>query len=217
MKKNVKKSFGNFWNKIVVFFYLKLAKPASFYCRKIFEFKKINQALGFLILFFSFLAGTLPVTLTSVRTLFDTNSIRLRPAAVELTTQKSLQKPLGIFKITKGYSFFHPATDFATEAGSAVLAILPGMVEKVSFGRFGYGNYVVVNHGSGLKSLYAHLVKINVKEKQLLDKETILGFVGSSGWSSGPHLHLEIWEDSRKINPQAYFEAYFGEKLASLR
>lgn len=195
----------------------KNAKTASIFFRGIFEFKKINQIIGFFILSSSFFAGTFPASISAVRTTFDTNLVRLRPEAIELTTQKSLQKPLGIFRITKGYSFFHPATDFAADAGSAVLAILPGRAEKVARGRFGYGNHVTVNHGSGLKSLYAHLAKINVKEDQLLDKETIIGFVGSTGWSSGPHLHLEIWEDNRKINPKAYFEAYFEEKLASLR
>ncbi|HNP89668.1 MAG TPA: M23 family metallopeptidase, partial [Candidatus Woesebacteria bacterium] len=72
-------------------------------------------------------------------------------------------------------------------------------------------------HGSGRKSLYAHFSKIAVKEGQTVEKDTVIGFIGSTGWSTGPHLHLEIMENGQKINPKALFEEYFGKKLASSR
>lgn len=215
MIKKLKKSFDVKANKIIIFAYRKIAKPASVLVRRLFEFRKIKESLGAAVVMLAILINLSAHSVQALQTLVATNLVELTPQAVELTTKNSLQKPLGIFHLTKGYSFFHPAIDLATDAGSAVLSILPGKVEKVSRSRFGYGNYVVINHGSGFNSLYAHLVKINVEEGQEIDQETIIGFIGSTGWSTGPHLHLEITDNGQKINPQAFFEAYFGEKLAA--
>ena len=97
------------------------------------------------------------------------------------------------------------------------MPILPGKVEKTARLRFGYGNYIIVNHGSGFKSLYAHLSKITVKEEQKVDKNTVIGFIGSTGWSTGPHLHLEIINNKERVNPKLLFEEYLGQKLASTK
>ena len=160
-------------------------------------------------------AGILPASLSQFQVLVEANSVNPGQEISELATEQSLQKPLEIFQITKGYSFFHPAIDLATDPGSPVKSILPGKIEQIKRSRFGYGNYIVINHGSGFRSLYAHLIKINVETNQEVEKDTIIAFIGSTGWSTGPHLHLEIMEEGRKINPKAFFEAYFGTKLAS--
>ena len=59
----------------------------------------------------------------------------------------------------------------------------------------------MINHGSGFKSLYAHLAKITVNEGDEVDKNTVLGTVGSTGWSTGSHLHLEVYDNGRTFNP----------------
>jgi len=205
MKRNFQRACQKFWIKFIAFW------------RKIFEFPKIKEILGGIFLVLILIISLISYSASKYQTIFDTNYTQLQAEGIELTTKQSLQKPLGIFKITKGYSFLHPAIDLATDAGSAVLSILPGKIEKISYGRFGYGNYILINHGSGLKSLYAHLAKINVKEGQAIEENNVIGLIGSTGWSTGPHLHLEVIENNRKINPRVFFEAYFGKKLASSR
>lgn len=210
--KNNKRNLKVLWLKLLTLTYLKLAKPASSLSRKIFEFKKINEAVGFGVLGVALAASIIPSSGLAFGGIKNVSK-----TTIETTTQKSLQKPVEVFHLTKGFSFFHPGLDFATDAGSAVLPILAGEVEKVERSRFGYGNYLVVKHSSGLKSLYAHFAKITVREGQKIDKNTIVGFIGSTGWSTGPHLHLEVIENGQKINPKTLFEDYFGKKLASSR
>jgi len=202
---------------IIRFSYLKLAKPTSSFFRGIFEFKKVREIFGILVVSNFFLVNFLPNFFSSVQTFFDVNLTKISPQEIQIKTEKSLQKPLGIFRITKEFSFFHPGIDLATEAGTAILPIMPGKVIKTARQRFGYGNYIMIDHGSGYQSLYAHLVKINVEEGQQVQKDTIIGFIGSTGHSTGPHLHLEISYNHQKINPKNLFEEYFGQKLASSR
>jgi len=200
---------------ILGFSYRKLAKPASTLTRKVFEFKQIKEVLGVIVLTLVLLTGLLPSLFISTQTFFLGNSLPVPNQTVTFKTEGSLQSPVSFFHLTKQYGFFHPGLDFATDAGTAVLPILPGKVEKVARLRFGYGNHILINHGSGLKSLYGHLAKINVKEGDLVEKSTVIGLIGSTGWSTGPHLHLEISDNGQKINPRALFEEYFGYKLAS--
>jgi murein DD-endopeptidase MepM/ murein hydrolase activator NlpD len=94
---------------------------------------------------------------------------------------------------------------------------MEGYVEEVKHGRWGFGNHLYVNHGNGIRSLYAHLAKIEVKTNDFVKKGMIIGLVGSTGWSSGPHLHFQVWEEEKLVNPKFFFEGYFGQKLASAR
>lgn len=217
MNEKTKKVLQQLWSDITVFAYQRLAKPASSYFRGIFESKQVKPVLGFSVLVVTFFAGIFPNYLSSLQIWLAANPTNNALKKIELKTEQSLQKPLEIFNLTKQFGFFHPGLDFATDGGAAVLPILPGQVEKVSRLRLSYGNYIIVNHGSGLKSLYAHLSKIAVKEEQKIDKNTVIGFIGSTGWSTGPHLHLEITDNKEKINPKLLFEEYFGQKLASTK
>jgi len=215
--KIVRRELENLLSRVAFISYTKLAKPGSIFFRGIFEFKNIKEIIGFSMIGFAFISGVLPSSVSLYQTFFDTNLAKIPSLEIDLKTENSFQKPLEIFRITKGYSFFHPAIDLATDAGSAVLPILPGKIEKVSLQRFGYGNHVIINHGSGYQSLYAHLIKIAVKEGQQVQKDTVIGFIGSTGHSTGPHLHLEIAYNGQKVNPKRLFEDYFGRKLASTR
>lgn len=213
--KNIRKNLEIFLTKTAILVYAKLAKPASIFFRQVFEFRKIKELVGILVLAFSLITSVTPAAISAIQIASEDNH-KLTSKAIEITTQQSLQKPVESFRLTKYFSFFHPGLDFATDAGSAVLPILPGKVERVKRSRFGYGNHVIINHGSGFKSLYAHFVKISVKEGQEIDKNTVIGFIGSTGRSTGPHLHLEVVDNGQKINPKVLFEEYFGRKLASL-
>ncbi|TSC66471.1 MAG: Peptidase M23 [Microgenomates group bacterium Gr01-1014_80] len=99
------------------------------------------------------------------------------------------------------FSRWHPGIDLATGLGMPVHPVAEGIIEEVNFGIFGYGNDVIVSHPKGLKSLYGHMGRIYVKKGQSITSQDTLGTVGLTGFTSGPHTHLEIYRDGKTINP----------------
>lgn len=98
---------------------------------------------------------------------------------------------------------FHGGMDFRGTTGDSVTATADGVVEKAKWSG-GYGKTVVVRHKKGYKTLYAHLSKINVVKGQKVAAGDIIGEVGSSGRSTGPHLHYEITRYGKRLNPKRY-------------
>ena len=96
---------------------------------------------------------------------------------------------------------FHEGMDFSGPMGEPVYATGSGVVEKVSHNFFGYGNCVVVDHGFGYKTRYAHLREINVAEGQKVLRGDQIATLGNSGQSTGAHLHYEVIYMGRQINP----------------
>jgi hypothetical protein len=113
-----------------------------------------------------------------------------------------------IYKILK----FHYGMDFTASIGTEVYATGDGVVEETESSKRGYGNKLVVNHGFGYKTIYGHLNNFNVKLGQTVHRGDIIGFVGSSGLSTAPHLHYEIELNNNKVNPVNY---YFNDLTAS--
>lgn len=101
---------------------------------------------------------------------------------------------------------FHPGIDFAGPSGSWVHATAPGRVIFAGY-RGGYGNMVEIDHGYGLHTRYAHLASISVRPETWLPKGGNLGRVGSTGRSTGPHVHYEVWYDNTLKNPENFLEA----------
>lgn len=99
------------------------------------------------------------------------------------------------------FSKFHPGIDLATGYGMPIHPIGEGVVTGANFSFWGYGNNVIVTHAGGYKSLYAHMAKIYVKAGQQINPSTILGAVGLTGHTSGPHTHLEIIKDNIYLDP----------------
>jgi len=120
----------------------------------------------------------------------------------ETKTKDSLQAPLESFQISQGFHLFHPAIDLAAPLGTPIKPIAPGIVEKVEYGSSGFGNNILLDHGTNLKSFYAHLGKIKVKKGEEVFLETTIGTVGLSGRTTGPHLHLEILKNNQPLNPK---------------
>jgi len=111
-----------------------------------------------------------------------------------------------------GYSRMHRGVDFAARSGTPVLAAASGRISKSGWGG-GYGNVVIVDHGKGVTTRYAHLSKLLVREGQRVEQGARIGLVGSTGMSTGPHLHYEVWQNGKPVNPrQAKYES--GEQLA---
>lgn len=118
-----------------------------------------------------------------------------------LDTIKSVQYPLASVKINQGFSIFHPGVDLGAEVGDPVKPIKSGSIIEADYVTDGYGNTILIDHGQGLTSRYAHLSKIEVKTGQKVDTNTEIGQVGVTGHSTGPHLHLEIRQDGIPLNP----------------
>jgi murein DD-endopeptidase MepM/ murein hydrolase activator NlpD len=96
---------------------------------------------------------------------------------------------------------FHPGLDFPAPAGTAVAAARSGRVTWAGWWPGGLGNLVSVAHGGGVRTLYAHLSSIAVRRGQRVATGTLLGRVGSSGYSTGPHLHFELRLRGAALDP----------------
>ena len=94
----------------------------------------------------------------------------------------------------------HTGIDIGAPTGANILAANSGTVLITAF-TTGYGNKIVIDHGGGYVTLYAHCSKILVKEGQEVKQGDVIGLVGSTGWSTGPHLHFEIMFEGERINP----------------
>lgn len=168
------------------------------YLRHIFEHKSLKKVFGtnlaLMVVLGSFVPNTTPPIEAETLVIKETNA--------PITTQKTVQYPiLGNYLATQGFSLFHPGIDMATSLGTDIYPIKDGVVEAVSYSRYAYGNAIIVNHENEVSSLYAHLSEITVNEGQKVTTLTKIGEVGSTGRSTGPHLHLEIRNRGIPINP----------------
>jgi murein DD-endopeptidase MepM/ murein hydrolase activator NlpD len=106
-----------------------------------------------------------------------------------------------------GYNFtdYHPGIDIAGSMGNAVYASASGVVVYAGWNNYGFGLMIVVDHGDGWQTLYGHLSQVNVVCGQAVFQGNVIGLVGSSGNSSGPHLHFEMEHDLYgKVNPWSF-------------
>lgn len=127
----------------------------------------------------------------------DSPSIKAEIVVIEAPT---FQKPLN-GGISQRFSFYHPAIDIMSPYGTAIKSVAEGKVEKVGW-EMGYGKTVIIDHNGQFKTRYAHLSEFGVKEGDTISKENIVGKVGLTGWTSGPHLHFEVFSNGKRINPQ---------------
>ena len=99
----------------------------------------------------------------------------------------------------------HAGMDFSAKTGTPIYATGDGKIYKVRKSRKGYGNHVIIDHGYGYKTLYAHMTKYVVRRGQKIKRGEVIGYVGSTGTSVAPHLHYEVHKDGRKINPVNFY------------
>lgn len=100
----------------------------------------------------------------------------------------------------------HTGVDFALDPGNPVYATGDGVVVSVKFEFFGYGNHVMIDHGFGYKTRYAHMKNIGVVEGMKVKRGECIGESGNSGKSTGPHLHYEVLYKDNYVNPSNYYD-----------
>lgn len=110
--------------------------------------------------------------------------------------------PLTTFGISQAFRRGHPGMDLTAPFGSPVYPVADGTVEWTSSQSFGYGNHVFIKNNDQLQSLYAHFEKILVNPGDTVTKTTQIGLVGATGWATGNHVHLEIYQNGVAINPE---------------
>ena len=99
----------------------------------------------------------------------------------------------------------HAGMDFSAKTGTPIYATGDGKIIKVKRSRRGHGNHVMIDHGYGYKTLYAHMSKYTVKKGQKVKRGDVIGYVGDTGMSTAPHLHYEVHKDGKKINPVNFY------------
>lgn len=115
-----------------------------------------------------------------------------------------ISSPFGMRTITvdgKTETSFHSGIDLAAPEGTPIYAVKDGVCTVPPFNAGGYGNYVTIDHGEGLQSRYAHMSQVLVTDGQTVTAGEMIGLVGSTGKSTGPHLHFEIIVNGNKIDP----------------
>jgi murein DD-endopeptidase MepM/ murein hydrolase activator NlpD len=106
-----------------------------------------------------------------------------------------------VYKVRK----FHAGLDFTASVGTPIYATADGTVTASGFSTDGFGNKVVINHGYGYQTLYGHMYKTKAKEGQTIKRGEVIGYVGSTGKSTGPHCHYEVHKNGIPVDPIYYF------------
>ncbi len=129
--------------------------------------------------------------------------------AIQPVSNKNLSR------IASGYGYrihpiyktrkLHTGMDFSAKSGTPIYATGDGKISKLRRSRRGYGNHVIIDHGYGYKTLYAHMKKYIVQKGQKVKRGEVIGYVGNTGTSVAPHLHYEVIKDSKKIDPANFY------------
>nr|WP_114313395.1 M23 family metallopeptidase [Thermus caldifontis] len=134
-----------------------------------------------------------------------------RPQVRRVSYQEGAMRwPLSGFRITAyfgqrgAFQRYHTGIDLAAPYGTPIVAAKAGQVEVAGWSSMGYGFHVVLDHGAGVETLYAHMSRIAVRPGQWVEAGQVIGYVGSTGWSTGPHLHFEVRVNGVARNPLAY-------------
>ena len=106
-----------------------------------------------------------------------------------------------VYKVKK----FHAGLDFTASQGTPIYATADGRVKEAGFNTSGFGNHVVINHGYGYETLYGHMVRVKAHEGQMVKRGEVIGYVGSTGKSTGPHCHYEVHRNGQPVDPVYYF------------
>lgn len=177
-----------------------LAKKYQADINKIIEFNKLASAASIqigqnLIIPEGIKPATyIPASAPTIKNIF------VPPAA---SSNTKLLWPVGAKYITQYFTWRHSGVDIGAKSGTAIYAAENGKVERAGW-TTGYGYNVVINHGNGMKTLYGHASKLYVAAGDSVSRGQVIAAVGSTGWSTGPHLHFEVTISGVRRNPLNY-------------
>ncbi|MCY7420656.1 MAG: M23 family metallopeptidase [Chitinophagaceae bacterium] len=106
-----------------------------------------------------------------------------------------------VYKIQK----FHAGLDFTAPQGTPIYATAEGRIKEANFNEGGFGNHVVIDHGYGYETLYGHMVRIKARAGKQVKRGEVIGWVGNTGKSTGPHCHYEVHKNGTPVDPVYFF------------
>lgn len=141
-------------------------------------------------------------TRTAVSRYTPTKKTPIKTAS-SIKSSTKLFWPASCNRISQYYYWKHHGIDIACRINTPIYAAEDGVVERAGWST-GYGKRVIIRHSNGIKTLYAHLNKINIGVGQAVDRGEVIGVMGSTGWSTGSHIHFEVRSGRSKKNPLSY-------------
>lgn len=176
--------------------------------KNVFDWHRFRRLVGV-----QFASMALAISVASYPThAFDyhfNSGVEIIPETTEVvttTTASTFAFPLeSTLGMSQGFHGLHPGVDLRAPKGTAILSMADGTVTQVEKIWGGYGHYVRIAHKGTLSSLYAHLDEVSVVPGQKVAGGEKIGTVGMTGWTTGPHLHLEVTLGERAVNPLSYF------------
>lgn len=186
--------------------------PVSRLFRPIFEARRAKAAFGGLLSAASFILAVVIYPVLSGSPVQALGQVEANEIVIETTSSGPAKLLPNMKRTSQGYSALHPGVDITAELGSEIYPVKAGRVASVSISRYDYGRSVIVDHGDGLTSLYAHMGKIMVDEGEEVTDRTVIGEVGLTGRTTGPHLHLEIRKNGVPSNPLRFLREVLAHK-----
>jgi murein DD-endopeptidase MepM/ murein hydrolase activator NlpD len=180
------------------------SNPVSAILRLFLEKRQARNLFGSQLIALTVVYGVVAVPIhafdyTNTRPQYVNGSVFV-PVTTETTYQIPVLRSIGI---SQGYGRFHPALDIRAPRGSEVVAMSDGIVIDATHTSTGYGKYIRILHDGNTISLYAHLDSMSVKSGDSVTKGQQIGTIGMTGWTTGPHLHFEITQDGRYVDPMS--------------
>lgn len=134
------------------------------------------------------------------------NTVTIPSRTAPVPTSGKMLWPSACSRISQYFGWRHTGVDIACPAGTGILAVDDGVVTRVQYLKTGYGHNVIIDHGGGVVTLYGHMTTIHVKSGDTVKKGEEIGLEGSTGRSTGPHLHFEVRINGKIYNPLNYIK-----------
>lgn len=182
------------------------------FIRTVAQARYLRQILGVQLASITFMAAVIVPQVDDAASSLTVMKETVYTVVESTIAEAKYRWPLAVFGISQRFSLYHPGMDLTDPKGTPVAPVADGTVVMVVQQRAGFGNHLLVEHAGGVKSLYAHLSELDVKEGDMVNKDSTIGRVGSTGWSTGNHLHLEIYQDGTPVNPLEVLPALAPEK-----
>ncbi|NCP47417.1 hypothetical protein COT86_03760 [Candidatus Collierbacteria bacterium CG10_big_fil_rev_8_21_14_0_10_43_36] len=177
--------------------------PISKLFRPMFEKRNLKAALGGVISMTTLASGMF--VLPGDQTILASTNIQPFDENIVIETKRGLVTVIPENTgVSQEFHYGHPGLDITASLGSKIHPLKDGVVVLMSFTRWDYGRSVVIDHGNGLQTRYAHMGKIFVEEGEKVTTDMTVGEVGLTGRTTGPHLHIEVLKNGRMVNPRSY-------------